>query len=52
MCKKEKLTLLSGVSDSMMEAVGECVMYWIGKWWLRRKDLYGELIWSPALAPL
>ena len=27
------------------EEVGECVMYWSGKWWQRRKELlYGEVI--------
>ena len=36
---------VKGVSDTVMEEVGEYVMYWIGKWWQRRKDLlYGELM--------
>ena len=45
-----------GVSDTVMEEVGDCIMYWIGKWWQKRKDLlYGELMdrfWSPPLPPL
>ena len=50
MCKKSMVALLlgngvEGVSDSVMKEVGECIMYWIRKWWQRRKDLlYGELI--------
>ena len=28
------------VSDTVMEEVEECDMYWIGKWWQRRKDLF------------
>ena len=60
-CKEGKVTLLlgksvEGVSDTVMEEVGECIMYWIGKWWQRRKDLlYGELMdrfRSPPLPPL
>ena len=36
---------VEGVSDTVMEEVCECFMYWIGKWWQRRKDLlYGELM--------
>ena len=46
---------LEGVSGTVMEEVGECTMYWIGKWWQRRKDLlYGELMdgfWSPPPPP-
>ena len=46
---------VEGACDTVMEEVGECVMYWIGKWWQRRKDLFcGELMdggfWSPPLA--
>ena len=44
------------VSDIVMEEVGECVKYWIGRWWQRRKDLlYGELMdgfWFPPSPPL
>ena len=30
---------------TLMEEVDECVLYWIGNWWQRRKDLlYGELM--------
>ena len=40
------------VSGTVIEELGICFMYWIGKWWQRRKDsLYGELIdgfWSPS----
>ena len=46
---------VEGVSDTVMEEVGECVMYWIGKWWQRKKDLlHGEVMdgfWSPLLHP-
>ena len=45
-----------GISDTVMEEVGKCVMYWIDKWWQRRKDLlYGELMdrfWFSLLPPL
>ena len=44
---------VEGVSDTVMKKMGECVMYWIGKWWQRRKDLfYGVLLngfWTPPL---
>ena len=58
--KEGKVALLLGrcveeVSDTVMEEVGECVMYWIGKWWQRRKDLlYGELMayFGPLPSPL
>ena len=49
-CKEGKVDLLlgngvEGVSDIVMEEAGECIMYWIVKWWQRRKDLlYGELM--------
>ena len=47
---------VEGVSDTAMAEVGECIMYRIGKWWQRRKNLlYGELMdgfWSPPLPPL
>ena len=34
---------VDGVSDTVMKEVGKCIMYWIGKWWQRMKDLlYGE----------
>ena len=43
MCKEGKEALLLGkgvgVSDTVMEKMGECNMYWIGKWWQSRKDL-------------
>ena len=58
MCKEGKVALLlgkgvKGVSDIVMEEVGECIMHWIQKWWQRRKGLFpGELmdgLWSPPL---
>ena len=40
---------------TLMEEVGKYVMYWLGKWWQTRKDLWhGELMdgfWSPPLPP-
>ena len=44
MCKESRVALLLGkgverISDTVMEEVGECILYWIGKWWQRRKDL-------------
>ena len=39
-----------------MREMGECAMYWIGKWWQRRKDLlYGKLMdgfWCPNPTPI
>ena len=36
---------MEGVSDTVVEEVGECVMHWKGKWWERRKELlYSELM--------
>ena len=37
MCREVKVALLfrkgvEGVSDTLMEEVGKCVMYWIGKY--------------------
>ena len=56
-CKEGKVALLlgkgvEGVSDIVMEEVGECICIGIiGKWWQRSKySLYGELMygfWSP-----
>ena len=44
---------VEGLSDIGMEEVGECIMYWIGKWWQRRKDLlYGELMDRFGSSPL
>ena len=44
--KEDKVALLlgkdEGVSSAVMEEVGECVMYCIGKWWQGRKNL---LMW-------
>ena len=41
---------------TLIEEVGECIMYWIGEWCQRRKDLlYEELVdgfWSAPLLPL
>ena len=60
-CKEGKVVLLLGkgverVSDPVMEEIGKCIMYWIGKLWQRRKDLlYVELMyrfWFPPLPPL
>ena len=31
-----------GVRNRVMDVVGECVVYWLGRWWQRRKQLlYG-----------
>lgn len=54
--KEGKVALLlgkgvEGVSNRVLEEVGECVMQWLKKWWKRRKELlYGEDMngfWSP-----
>ena len=40
---------------TLLEKVGECVMYWIEKWW-QKKGLVVWVanagIWSPLLYPL
>ena len=54
-CKESKVALLlgkgvEGVSDTVMEEV-----FWIGKWWQKRKDLFGQLMdrfWSLHSPPL
>ena len=59
-CKEGKLAFLlgkgvKGVSDIVVEEIGKCIMYWLGKWWQRRKDLlYGELMdgFSPLSSPV
>ena len=49
-CKECNAALLlgkgvEGVSDIVMEeVVGECVIYWIGKWIADNDLLYGELM--------
>ena len=30
---------VEGVTNTLIEEVGVCVMYWIGKLWKRRKDV-------------
>ena len=33
---------VKGIRNRMMADVGECVLYWLGRWWQRRKQLlYG-----------
>ena len=33
---------VEGICSKVMEDVGGCVLYWLGRWWLRRKQLlYG-----------
>ena len=45
--KEGKMVLLLGkgmedICNRVMEEVGECVVYWLGRWWQRRKQLlYG-----------
>ena len=60
-CKEGKEVLLlekvvERVSDIVVEEVGDCVMYWVEKWWQRRKDLlYWKIMdrfWSSPLTPL
>ncbi len=41
MCKEGTAILLlgknvEGVSDKVMEELGECIMFWVGKWRQRR----------------
>ena len=40
--EKGKMALLlgkgvEGICNREMEDVGECVLYWLGRWWQRRK---------------
>ena len=30
---------MEGICNRVMEDVGECVLYWFGRWWQRRKQL-------------
>ena len=42
---KEALLLgkeVEGICNSVMEDVGECIVYWLGRWWQRRKQLLYE----------
>ena len=44
--QEEKVAFLlgkgvEGICNRVMEDVGECVLYWLGRWWQRRKLLYG-----------
>ena len=33
---------VEGICNRVMECVGECIVYWFGRWWQRRKQLlYG-----------
>ena len=33
---------VEGICNRVMEDVGECVLYWLGRWWQRRQQLlYG-----------
>ena len=39
---EEKVALLlgkgvEGICNRVMEEMGECVLYWLGRWWQRRK---------------
>ena len=42
---KEALLLgkeVEGICNRVMEEVGGCILYWLGRWWQRRKQLlYG-----------
>ena len=36
---------VEGICNRVMEDVGECILYWLGRWWQRRKQLlYGGLL--------
>ena len=59
--EKGKMSLLlgngvEGIGNIVMEDVGEYVLYWLGRWWQRRKQLfYGKFVvgyWSSLLSPL
>ena len=30
---------VEGICNRVIEDVGECVLYWLGRWWQRRKQL-------------
>ena len=30
---------VEGICNRVMEDVGECVLYWLGRWWQRMKQL-------------
>ena len=32
---------VGGICNRVMQDVGECVLYWLGRWWQRGKKLYG-----------
>ena len=44
---------VEGIGNRVIEDVGEYVLYWLGRWWQRRKQLfYGKFFvgyWSSSL---
>ena len=30
---------VEGICNTVMEDVGKCVLYWLGRWWQRRKQM-------------
>ena len=61
MCKESKVALLLGksverISDTVVEEVGECIMYWTGKWWGREGLIClwiaNRRILAPPLPPM
>ena len=42
-----------GICNRVMEDVGECKLYWLGRWWQKRKQLLYEWVvvgyWSSSL---
>ena len=29
---------VEGICNKVMKDVGECILYWLGRWWQRRKQ--------------
>ena len=56
--EKGKMSLIlgngvEGIGNIVMEDVGEYILYWLGRWWQRRKQLFNVKFvvgyWSSSL---